>query len=177
MLNPFGCTRPRLLLYLYLFFPSSVIPFLPPPSSLPPTPFLCCSSRAMKLTKASFTSSPSVSCPQMACVPRHRSGRTLRPREPGFEQRILGDFNCRGRTQKHIRGRASRRCGLQLRSADPKSVCSAVFGGKVFLSPTPLRGRYLNDAIKGVSRRPAPGKPQFLRFVETSRLAVFTRTK
>ena len=92
----------------------------------------------------------------MACVPRHRSGRTLRPREPGFEQRILGDFNCRGRTQKHIRGRASRRSGLQLRSADPKSVCSAVFGGKVFLSPTPLRGRYLNDAIKGMSRRPAP---------------------
>ena len=137
-------------------FPSS------PPSILSPShPFLCCSSRAMKLTKASFTSSPSVSCPQMACVPRQRSGRTLRPREPGFEQRILGDFNCRDRTQKHIRGRASRRSGLQLRSADPKSVCSAVFGGKVFLSPTPLRGRYLNDAIKGVSRRPAPGKRSF----------------
>ena len=151
---------------------------------LPPTlhpltsfPSLFCGNDAMRLTNTSFPRSPSISRPQMACVPRHRSGRTLRPREPGFEQRILGDFNCRDRTQKHIRGRASRRCGLQLRFADPKSVCSAVFGGKVLLSPAPLRGRYLNDAIKGVSRRPAPGKPQLLRFVETSRFAVFTRTK
>ena len=62
---------------------------------LPPTlhpltsfPFLFCSNHAMKWTNASFFRSSFMSPPQMACVPRHRSGRALRPLEPGFGQRF-----------------------------------------------------------------------------------------